>query len=238
MEQDLRQADKDILKAMNHTLVDTPKVIFEKPVVEAEQAQATPTEAPRKPKAEPPRVENRVLMQLRETFGLEKIKRHDVMFNGMVFTLRAINASWLSWADSAALLYVVDKAGNFNRLEYEASLKIHLAAGYIEKIDGLDVTEVFGETSEKEARQKLATFLMRESSDLLGKRLYEEYDEKIEPLAKVTSGLENRTPDLSTYECTKCGNIMPYEKRDKVYFCHLDGAKLREYKLEANLPLP
>jgi hypothetical protein len=246
MEKELRQSDKDILRGLNHKLVDTPKVeVPEMNLDDVLPPPATPKAA--SPKAPPPnkkepkeegRTENRVLTQLRQTFGLEKIKRADVMFNSMVFTLKAISASWLSWADSYALLTVVDKAGNFNRLEYEATFKVYLASCYIEKIDGLSVTEVFGEEDEKAARIKLAHFLINESSDLLGKKIFEAYDDQIEPYAKITSGLEQENENLATYECPKCNNVMPYEKQDKPYFCHKDGTKMRPFKMEDNLPLP
>jgi len=239
MNQDLRQEDKDILKSLNHTLIETPKVAMPETEMDLER-ELPPKAATKKPVAKEPEanVENRVLTQLRQTFGLEKIKTTDVIFNNMVFTLKAISAAWLSWSDSYALLAVVDKAGNFNRLEYESAFKVYLAAGYIEKIDGLPVTEVFGNSDEKVARFKLANFLMNESSDILGKKLFEAYDAEIEPYAKVVSGLTKEDDSMEAYECTKCGHIMSHEKRKETYFCHKDGAKMRRYKLEANLPLP
>ena len=237
--EDLRQADKEILKAMNHTLIETPKV--EMPPMDLDKPDAAPKQTPTQKKAtakEEVLTENRVLIQLRQTFGLDKIKKTDVIFNSMFFTLKAINAYWLSWADSYALLAVVDKDGNFNRLEYEAAFKVYLSAGYIDKIDGLDIKEVFGEADEKVARIKLATFLMNESSDILGKKLYETYDAEIEPYAKVVAGLSKQEEALGSFKCPKCSNVMAYEKRDKAYFCHLDGTKMRPFKMEDNLPLP
>ena len=237
MEQDLRQEDKEILKGLNHNLINTPApapAATPPPPVQATPELKSPAKVTKVEKAV--KKENLVLTQLRQTFGLEKIKRAETMFNNMTFTLKALTAHWLSWADSAALLSVIDIDGNFNRLEYEAALKLYLAAAYVEKIDGLPIIEVFGEQDEKAARVKFADFLLNESSDLLGKKLFDAYDQDIEPYAKVTSGIiEN--PDMATYECTKCGHIMPYEKSEKTYFCHKDGVEMKEYKLEANLPL-
>jgi hypothetical protein len=239
MDTDLSGSDRDILRGLNHNLVSAPtppQAPVQKKIVAEEMVKNEVVKPPIQVKREPIiKTENRVLTQLRQTFGLEKIKRTDVMFNGMVFTLKALTAYWLSWADSAALISVVDDEGKFNRLEYEAALKIYLAAAYIEKVDGLPVTEVFGEREEKPARTKLANFLLNESSDLLGKRLFETYDAEIEPFAKITAGMDEA---LVTYKCTKCEYVMPYERSTETYYCHKDGAPMEEFKMEADLPLP
>lgn len=244
IEHDLRKTDMDILKGLNHTLVKAePKQEPKEPKrTEVPPDVRIPETKVVEQKAEPTvvtksrvKTENAVLQRLRETFGIEKIKRVDITLNDMTFTLKPVSAAWLSWADSYALISVVDENGNYNRLEYEGNFKIFFAAACVEKIDGMNVWEVFEARTEREGRAKLAEFFLKEN-DSLANKIFTEYDEQVEPAVSVQE--KERETTKTTYQCTACGNIAILERRNETYYCNLDGEKLIEYKLEDNLPLP
>ena len=224
----LTGSEQEILQSLqgsDHKVVDAPK---------KEAVKHKPKARPKSPRLEQveeeKEVEHSVLLELKQSFGLGKVKKADIELNGTVFTLKPISSRWAGWSDSMAAALSKDLP------EYNSKLDICLAAVCVDSISGTSIEEVFSEDNSKMAYSKLVDFLSDDSSFGLTREINLAYDKIIEPKVKVLSGLgiDEKIGKL-IYRCSKCDFAMAHPKGK--WFCHKDGTKLVEYKRDNDLPL-
>ena len=63
--------------------------------------------------------DNPVLLSLRRTFGLENFKEETIPIEGMMFTLKAVRRSLISWAETMAITMIVQDDGTYSMVQFQ-----------------------------------------------------------------------------------------------------------------------
>ena len=219
--------------------------------IQTEQPRAPqPGTRPRPPfqPVQQPTMTHPVLDQLRQAFGLDEAPVYEIDVEGMRFVLQLLNT------DRLALAMRLGEFKSQSPAEYGVKIKRGIVAASTISIGGAKIEDIFqaptrrnGVLLNEDERRALAIeeyFNLLTSGQgkwvMLGDRLYQEYQEHLDPQSSISTSVDGDAANKTNYHCPVEGCEVGRKELPGTYYCHIHGQQLigtSDLESESDIPL-